>query len=289
MKNPQRKLIDLPRDWDSHWKGMPEFHQEDLRPWQSIIVHFADLEDRRQFAELIKQRITNKTKFIWYPQENRDVTPKVYITRERFIPRYPVYIASKGRADSRITSRYLDELGIPYFIIVEEQEFDQYVSVIDESKILVLPRKYLDEYDTCDDLGATKSKGPGAARNFAWDHSLFTGAARHWILDDNISGFIRVHQNRRIPFKSGAFFRIMEDFVDRFENIALAGPNYRFFGLGTRTDTANPFQTNTRIYSFILIKNDIKYRWRGRYNEDTDLSLRVLKDGLLEPQRGGDP
>jgi hypothetical protein len=28
-----------------------------------------------------------------------------------------------------------------------------------------------------------------------------------------------------------------------------------------------------------LIKNDIPYRWRGRYNEDTDLSLRVLKDG----------
>jgi hypothetical protein len=36
---------------------------------------------------------------------------------------------------------------------------------------------------------------------------------------------------------------------------------------------------NTRVYSCILIKNDIPYRWRGRYNEDTDLSLRVLKDG----------
>ncbi len=36
---------------------------------------------------------------------------------------------------------------------------------------------------------------------------------------------------------------------------------------------------NTRIYSCILIKNDIPYRWRGRYNEDTDLSIRALKDG----------
>ncbi len=36
---------------------------------------------------------------------------------------------------------------------------------------------------------------------------------------------------------------------------------------------------NTRIYSCNLIRNDIPYRWRGRYNEDTDLSLRVLKDG----------
>jgi hypothetical protein len=28
-----------------------------------------------------------------------------------------------------------------------------------------------------------------------------------------------------------------------------------------------------------LISNDCKHRWRGRYNEDTDICLRVLKDG----------
>ena len=36
---------------------------------------------------------------------------------------------------------------------------------------------------------------------------------------------------------------------------------------------------NTRIYSCILINNSIPYKWRGRYNEDTDLSIRALKDG----------
>lgn len=41
-----------------------------------------------------------------------------------------------------------------------------------------------------------------------------------------------------------------------------------------------PFLLNTRVYSCILIKNNISHRWRGKYNEDTDLSLRVLKDGL---------
>jgi hypothetical protein len=40
-----------------------------------------------------------------------------------------------------------------------------------------------------------------------------------------------------------------------------------------------PIRFNERIYSCILIRNDIDYRWRGKYNEDTDLSLRVLKDG----------
>jgi len=36
---------------------------------------------------------------------------------------------------------------------------------------------------------------------------------------------------------------------------------------------------NTRIYSTLLISNDCKHRWRLRYNEDTDICLRVLKDG----------
>ena len=39
------------------------------------------------------------------------------------------------------------------------------------------------------------------------------------------------------------------------------------------------FVANTRIYSTLLIRNDCKHRWRGRYNEDTDICLRVLKDG----------
>jgi len=34
---------------------------------------------------------------------------------------------------------------------------------------------------------------------------------------------------------------------------------------------------NTRIYSCNLIRNDVPLRWRGRYNEDTILSLDMLK------------
>ena len=36
----------------------------------------------------------------------------------------------------------------------------------------------------------------------------------------------------------------------------------------------------SRIYSCILLDNKTPHRWRGKYNEDTDLSLRILKDGL---------
>ena len=40
-----------------------------------------------------------------------------------------------------------------------------------------------------------------------------------------------------------------------------------------------PFYLNTHVYSVLLILNELPNRWRGRYNEDTDLCLQVLADG----------
>ena len=188
-----------------------------------------------------------------------------------------MYIVSKGRWETRYTSIALERLKIPYWIIVEDQEYDNYADVIHPDKILVLPQQYLDDYDTCDDLGDSKSKGPGSARNFAWQHAIDEGAKRHWVMDDNINSFQRLNQNLMCKITNGAMFKACEDFVDRYTNLYLAGPAYDFFAIAKTV--MPPFVKNTRIYSVLLIQNDMPYRWRGRYNEDTDLSLRVLKDG----------
>ena len=78
--------------------------------------------------------------------------------------------------------------------------------------------------------------------------------------------------------KSGTTFKACEDFVDRYKNIGMAGMQYELFV--PRKTKVPPFTLNTRIYSCILLRNNINYRWRGRYNEDTDLSLRILKEGI---------
>lgn len=197
-------------------------------------------------------------------------------------PRYPVYIVSKGRWKNRLTSRALDTMGVPYKMIVEESQLFNYQAEIGRERCLVLPQKYLDDYDTCDDLGDSKSKGPGAARNFAWDHAIDSGAEKHWVMDDNLDAFHRLNRNMKRESDTPAVFAAMEDFVDRYENVPIAGPNY--YNFVKATDGVPPFITNTRIYSCLLIQNDAPYRWRGRYNEDTDLSLRVLKDGLCTIQ-----
>lgn len=194
-------------------------------------------------------------------------------------PQFPLYIVSKGRADTRMTARALDAMHVPYSIIVEAQEADAYRAVIDPAKVLVLDPAYQRTYDTCDDLGDTKSKGPGPARNFAWDHAISRGAASHWVMDDNIQTFSRLNRNTKIRLSTGTGFALMEQFVGRYVNVAMAGPQYEFFCL--RKVRYRPFNLNTRIYSCNLIRNDLPFRWRGRYNEDTDLSLRMLKAGWV--------
>lgn len=54
-------------------------------------------------------------------------------------PKYPVYIISKGRWESRLTNKALERMNVPYHIVIEPQEFNDYARVIDEKKILVLP------------------------------------------------------------------------------------------------------------------------------------------------------
>jgi hypothetical protein len=74
----------------------------------------------------------------------------------------------------------------------------------------------------------------------------------------------------------------MEDFVERYENVSMAGPNYDYFA--KQNQKLPPFIKNTRIYSCNLIKNDTPFKWRGRYNEDTILSLDMLKAGYCTIQ-----
>lgn len=179
-------------------------------------------------------------------------------------PRCPVYVISKGRWEARLTSKALDRMNVPYHIVIEPQEYDRYAAVIDPAKIYVLPFSNL-------------GQGSIPARNWVWEHSISVGAEWHWILDDNIYYFSRLNQNRKLKVQSGVTFKAIENFVDRYSNIAIAGMQYFMFA--SQKTQMPPFILNTRIYSCILIRNDLPYRWRGRYNEDTDLSLRALKGG----------
>lgn len=203
-------------------------------------------------------------------QPNRDLSPQ-----------FPLYIVSKGRAQYSITSKALTEMGVAHYIVVEPDEVEAYQAAIDKfgllATIVPLDLSYKDRYEVLDDLGLTRSTGPGPARNFAWQHSIEAGFSHHWVMDDNIRQFYRLNHNLKVPCRSPAFWRAMEEFVLRYSNVGMSGPNYFMFA--SRKTKMPPFTANTRIYSCNLIRNDLPYRWRGRYNEDTILSIDLLKAG----------
>ena len=189
-------------------------------------------------------------------------------------PNYPIYIPSKGRHDTMLTSKSLNRMKVPHNIVVEPQEFDLYEKAISEfdlkyATLLCLPFSNL-------------GLGSYPARNWAWDHSRENGHEKHWCIDDNISDFYRLNRNERIRVESGAIFKCAEDFVDRFDNVPISGFNYRFF-VSPRSKYP-PYYLNTKVYSCILIQNDCPHRWRLKYNEDVDLCLQVLKAGLCTIQ-----
>ena len=131
-------------------------------------------------------------------------------------PKYPIYIISKGRWDTRMTSKALEKMNVPYHIVIEPQEYDNYSKVIDKEKILVLPFSNL-------------GQGGIPARNWVWEHAMSIGAKRHWIMDDNIGSFRRLNRNLQVEVMSGTIFKCAEDFVDRYKNVAIAGFQYDFF------------------------------------------------------------
>lgn len=189
-------------------------------------------------------------------------------------PRYPVYVISKGRAFRPLTAKFLKRDGVPFKMVVEQSEYADYVKSVGAEYVLPLPEDFRERSKQDPRAGVVQGGGI-PARNFVWEHALASGAKRHWILDDNIRDMIRLYKGQRIVCRAGPAFNAVESFVDRFTNVGVAGMNYKMFGFPRHP----VFFLNVHVYSSILIRNDLPFRWRGRYNEDTDLCLQALANG----------
>jgi hypothetical protein len=60
-----------PQDPNELWEGMPEFEQENAGAVRTIKIHFQRLADVDEFSELIGQKITDRTKYINFPELDR--------------------------------------------------------------------------------------------------------------------------------------------------------------------------------------------------------------------------
>ena len=212
-------------DWfyRQHWLDMVPFEQERETSWLRYRITFVNETHYACFARLIKQVLSVDTASIWFPfKEPMDYTTHWWVSADgkNNQPRYPIFIASKGRAHDQMTMRTLSQMSLKYFVMVEPHEAETYRRLApypNDVTFLELPF-------------GNHGMGPGLARNVCWDYAkLPLKANRFFVLDDNIDGFYRLHQNKRYRCGDGTPFRVLEDFVDRYTNVPLAGFQYRFF------------------------------------------------------------
>lgn len=249
---------------DFHWYDLPSFnHDETLLNTTYLKVN----NPPDNIFELFNQKKKNLSYIHYKKQDSKYKNYEYRITHE-INPEYPIYVISKGRWEKRLTIDTLEEMNCPYKLVIEPQEYDNYVKYVNPDNILILPDEYLN-----------KNQGGIPARNFCWEHSLKNNHKKHWILDDNIKGFFRWNYNVKKQVKSGVVFKVIEDYVNRFDNIGMCAMAYDYDIPAIHIERSM-IVYNTKNYSCILIDNSMNLRWEGKYNEDVDLTIRVLKSGL---------
>lgn len=181
------------------------------------------------------------------------------------LPRYPIYIPTKGRAIKHApTIRMLQRDGVPFRIVIEAPEIDQYRQLVEADQILVLPFQ-------------NHPLALAETRTWIKEHARASGVLRHWQLDDNLYHFFRVWNGGRPRCRAGVAMAVIEDFTDRYENVGVSGPNYEMFTIPG--PELPPFFLNVHVYSCSLILNSLPYRWRTKLNDDTDYCLQCLAGG----------
>jgi hypothetical protein len=267
------------------WEGCPEFevNEDDIyriHPHCQFIFYTEN--HYNSFIEKSGLTISKKAKTYWYPNEpdrTKIIEQGTYFTFEKCNPEYPIYIPTYQRHETCYTARTLEDLDIKnYYLVIrnEPDEITNYRNAIDKFKLnctlLIMPDNF---YQDQKRQGNDYSVIP---RNYAYQHAIETGHTAHWCIDDNIKGFFRRNNGSILEFKNTGFpLYFVEQYIKKYDNVYQAGIQYRHLGfsMGHR----NPIIYNSRIYSCILNRHIDGFRWRGKYNEDTDLSLRLLKAG----------
>lgn len=201
----------------------------------------------------------------------------------KMLPKYPVYVPSKGRFKWNLTPKFLIKDGVPFFLVVEPSERASYEKQLESPYVTILELPW----DGASEKRATfcrrlniENGGLIAARNWIRQHSVSIGAERHWQLDDNIRQISRRIKGKRVPCEAGIALRTCEIFADRYENVGIAGLNYEMFIPDKTSQRFPPFYLNHRVYSCSLILNRLPCTWRLTYNDDTDLCLQCLTAGF---------
>lgn len=174
--------------------------------------------------------------------------------------KFKIYIPSKGRANRCFTAMYLKNNNIPFNIVVEPNDYDNYLEVYSKDELVVLD---------------ANSKGLSYARNFIKRFSLSRGEDYHWQLDDDISYLVKRIDGKNLKINPLEIFNEVEEKTLKYKNIKVSGLKDVVFAW-TKKEARN---VNKLIASAFLVENDLGINWSDNMIEDIDYCIQVLEKG----------
>jgi len=235
-----------------------------------------DTDFPKQLFEIIQTHLPNNNNKMVRFNANTNCINCLNMVNEKFIwtgdngveVKYPVNILSLGRYtnDLGTTHKILTDLKINHYLFVEPKEESEYRNWYNsEYCTLVI------SYTNFSEMGLGGSLMRNYILNFHKDSDYV------WLLDDNIQVYHRLLSGYKIPIKSKEIFTSVEEYVNRYTNIGVASHNLS--GLLQGHSTHNVLSLNTKCYSSLLIKTNLRFR-EFKYNEDVLLSIDCINSGL---------
>lgn len=215
---------------------------------------------------------TNKNVFHFnIPKLNKET----YIFNGKQTPKYPLYIVSYGRFKHCFyTVQNLEDMKLNYYLCIQNKQEQDYLDMLNDNNFKFCLGILLSENTT---QGGTKQ------RNLCIKHALDNNFKKCWILDDNIRGWYYINENISHKITNGFAFKTLEDFMENIkEPVAIMSHSYLFDI--RKNQLIPPFSVNHKNYSSLLLDLDLlikhKIKFRLKYNEDVDLTLQALTNGL---------
>jgi hypothetical protein len=178
------------------------------------------------------------------------------------LTRYPIYIPSRGRAETAATPRLFDA-SAPYWFVVDESEAAAYRHRYGAEHVL--------------ENHEPVNQGLIAARNFCKDHAASIGAKYHWQLDDDIKSIANYSAKKRGDLSPAECLSYAETFVGRYANIGAACLGFTTFGLMAKV----PYELNKGMAGCVLYRSDVPYEFREDVPEDAEYTLQLLAGGWV--------
>lgn len=173
----------------------------------------------------------------------------------------PIFVLSKGRAQTATSQRLLEQAGLPYFLIVEPHESPDYAKQFPLAKLLTLPQS---------------NKGIAYVRN----HIKALNESWFWMMDDDIKGFYRRENGRMVRIGADMALREAERLICAVEGAAQGALEYQQVAWSTKKDYALNSYCDVCVLIHAERVKGLTYRAELVLKEDRDFTLQVLASNL---------